>query len=399
MRGTDDKQASMFSVVSPEERIPADHPLRRIKALADAILAGMSGTFDAMYGKTGRPSIPPERLLKAQVLIALYSVRSDRQFCEQLDYNLLFRWFLDMNADEATFDASSFSRNRDRLLDHEVAATFFAGVVAQARAAHLMSPDHFTVDGTLIEAMASLKSFRRKDEDPADREPPDDPGNPTVNFHGEKRSNETHASTTDPEARLARKGGKESRMSYSAHALMENRNGLIVDFRVAEANGFAERRTAIAMLSDHVSKRRTTTVGADAGYDIADFVADLPCHQRDTAHLADPERPSKVGGRRQDHPPPRLRRQPTETKTRRGDLRLDEDLRRLPEDAIQGATPHAARRHAGRRDLQPAPNQPVATGRRVEQAPQHPGAAAIGGLSPSGRGQDTRVDCRFSAAC
>ncbi len=274
MRGTDDKQASMFSVVSPEERIPADHPLRRIKALADAILAGMSGTFDAMYGKTGRPSIPPERLLKAQVLIALYSVRSDRQFCEQLDYNLLFRWFLDMNADEATFDASSFSRNRDRLLDHEVAATFFAGVVAQARAAHLMSPDHFTVDGTLIEAMASLKSFRRKDEDPADREPPDDPGNPTVNFHGEKRSNETHASTTDPEARLARKGGKESRMSYSAHALMENRNGLIVDFRVAEANGFAERRTAIAMLSDHVSKRRTTTVGADAGYDIADFVAD-----------------------------------------------------------------------------------------------------------------------------
>ena len=264
----------MFSFVSPEKRIPVDHPLRRIKALADTILAGMSATFDAMYSQTGRPSIPPERLLKSQVLIALYSVRSDRQFCEQLDYNLLFRWFLDMNADEPTFDASSFSRNRDRLLDHDVAAKFFDAVVEQARAAHLMSHDHFTVDGTLIEAMASLKSFRRKDEQPADREPPDDPGNPTVNFHGEKRSNETHASTTDPEARLARKKGKESKMSYSAHALMENRNGLIVDFRVDEANGYAERRTAIEMLTDDVVKDRRITVAGDAGYDTADFVRD-----------------------------------------------------------------------------------------------------------------------------
>jgi transposase len=274
MRGTDDKQATMFSVVSPERRIPADHPLRRIKAMADEILTGLSPTFDAMYSTVGRPSIPPERLLKSQILIALYSVRSDRQFCEQLDYNLLFRWFLDMNADEPTFDASSFSRNRDRLLDHDVAAKFFAAVVAQARGAHLMSHDHFTVDGTLIEAMASLKSFRRKDEKPSDREPPDDPGNPTVNFHGEKRSNDTHASTTDPEARLARKKGKESKMSYSAHALMENRNGLIVDFRVEEANGYAERRTAIAMLDAHATKDRRITVGGDAGYDTADFVRD-----------------------------------------------------------------------------------------------------------------------------
>lgn len=275
MRGTDDKQASMFSVVSPERRIPADHPLRRIKAMADEILAGLSSTFDAMYSKVGRPSIPPERLLKAQILIALYSVRSDRQFCEQLDYNLLFRWFLDMNADEPTFDASSFSRNRDRLLDHDVAAKFFAGVVEQARGAHLMSHDHFTVDGTLIEAMASLKSFRRKDEKPADRDPPDDTGNPTVNFRGEKRSNVTHESTTDPEARLAKKAdGQASRMSYSAHALMENRNGLIVDFRVEEANGFAERRTAIQMLYENVVKDRCITVACDAGYDTADFVAD-----------------------------------------------------------------------------------------------------------------------------
>jgi transposase len=303
MRGADDKQASMFSVVSPEKRIAADHPLRRIKALADAILAELSPTFDAMYSSVGRPSIPPERLLKSQILMALYTVRSDRQFCEQLDYNLLFRWFLDMNADEPTFDASSFSRNRDRLLDHDVAAKFFAAVVAQARAAHLMSHDHFTVDGTLIEAMASLKSFRRKDEQPADREPPDDPGNPTVNFHGEKRSNATHASTTDSEARLARKKGKESKLSYSAHALMENRNGLIVDFRVDEANGYAERRTALAMLEANAVKGRRITVGGDAGFDTADFVRDCRAINV-TPHIAqtrDPRRRSAVDDRTTRH--------------------------------------------------------------------------------------------------
>jgi transposase len=303
MRGTDDKQSSMFSVVSPERRIPADHPLRRIKAMADEILADLSPTFDAMYSNVGRPSIPPERLLKSQILMALYSVRSDRQFCEQLDYNLLFRWFLDMNADEPTFDASSFSRNRDRLLDHDVAGKFFAGIVGQARAAHLMSHDHFTVDGTLIEAMASLKSFRRKDERPEDREPPDDPGNPTVNFHGEKRSNDTHASTTDPEARLARKKGKESKMSYSAHALMENRNGLIVDFRVEEANGYAERRAALAMLEDHAVKDRRITVGGDAGYDTADFVRDCRAINV-TPHIAqtrDTRRRSAIDARTTRH--------------------------------------------------------------------------------------------------
>jgi len=303
MRGTDDKQASMFSVVSPERRIPPDHPLRRIKAMADEILAQLSSTFDAMYSNVGRPSIPPERLLKSQILIALYSVRSDRQFCEQLDYNLLFRWFLDMNADEPTFDASSFSRNRDRLLDHDVAAKFFGAVVAQARAAHLMSHDHFTVDGTLIDAMASVKSFRRKDE-ASDREPPDDPGNPTVNFHGEKRSNETHASTTDPEAKLARKGrGKESKLSYSAHALMENRNGLIVDFRVEEANGYAERRTAIEMLYENAVKDRSITVAGDAGYDTADFVADCRAINV-TPHIAqtrDARRRSAIDGRTTRH--------------------------------------------------------------------------------------------------
>jgi transposase len=303
MRGADDKQASMFSIVSPERRIPMDHPLRRIKAMADEILAGLSSTFDAMYSKTGRPSIPPERLLKSQILMALYSVRSDRQFCEQLDYNLLFRWFLDMSADDATFDASSFSRNRDRLLDHGVAAKFFSAVVAQARAAHLMSSDHFTVDGTLIEAMASLKSFRRKDEKADKHEPPDDPGNPTVNFHGETRSNATHQSKTDPEAKLARKKGKESKMSYSAHALMENRNGLLVDFRVEEANGYAERDTALEMLADHVVQRRRVTVAGDAGYDTAAFVHD--CRALNvTPHIAqtrDPRRRSAIDDRTTRH--------------------------------------------------------------------------------------------------
>ena len=293
----------MFSLVSPEKRVAADHPLRRIKRMADDILLSLSPTFDAMYSSVGRPSIPPERLLKSQVLMALYSVRSDRHFCEQLDYNLLFRWFLDMNVDEPTFDASSFSRNRDRLLEHDVAKKFFAAVVEQARGAHLMSHDHFTVDGTLIEAWASLKSFRRKDEKKDDRDPPDDPGNPTVDFRGEKRSNDTHQSTTDPESRLARKKGKESRLSYSAHALMENRNGLIVDFRVDEANGFAERTSALEMLHDNVLKERRITVAGDKGYDTKDFVAD--CRFLGvTPHIAqtsDPRRSSAIDARTTRH--------------------------------------------------------------------------------------------------
>lgn len=319
---------------------------------------------------TPDPPDPPERLLKAQILMALYTVRSDRQFCEQLDYNLLFRWFLDMNADEPTFDASSFSRNRDRLLDHDVAGKFFAAVVGQARAAHLMSHDHFTVDGTLIEAMASLKSFRRKDEKPEDREPPDDPGSPTVNFHSEKRSNDTHASTTDPEARLARKKGKESKMSYSAHALMENRNGLLVDFRVEEANGYAERRSAIAMLKDNVVKDRRITVAGDAGYDTADFVRD--CREINvTPHIAqtrDTRRRSAVDGRTTRHPgyviSQRKRKLVEEI------FGVDENLRRLQTLAIQGSAAYAALREqwsqrrttcSGAAGCSPSPRDTAAT--------------------------------------
>lgn len=252
--------------------VPAEHPIRAIKKLADDALAQLSPVFDAMYATVGRPSIPPEYLLKAQLLIALYTIRSERQFCEQLGYNLLFRWFLDMDMTEPTFDATVFTKNRDRLLEHDVAGEFFRAVVLRAKRAHLMSSDHFTVDGTLIEACASLKSFKKKDR-PKDAPPPDDPGNPSVDFHGETCSNETHQSTTDPEAKLMRKGnGKEAKLSYSGHALMENRNGLVVDFRIAEANGFAERETALAMLDANKNKSGPVTMGADKAYDTHDFV-------------------------------------------------------------------------------------------------------------------------------
>src|SRR4051812_34843063 len=207
MRG-ESKQQSSFTLVQPAQRVPKDHPIRRIKELADQELRNLSPVLDAMYSGTGRPSIPPERLLKACLLIALFTVRSERQFCERLDYDLMFRFFLDMDMEAPTFDASTFAKNKERLLAADVARQFFEGVVRQAKAARLMSAEHFTVDGTLIEAWASVKSFKKKGA--KDEGPPDDPGNPTVNFHGEKRSNETHESTTDPESRLARKGPSQA---------------------------------------------------------------------------------------------------------------------------------------------------------------------------------------------
>ncbi len=271
MRGNESKQSSMLCLLSPEDRVPKDHPLRPIKRLAEAALTELSPLFDEMYSSTGRPSVPPEQLLKSQLLIALYSVRSERLFCEQLEYNLLFRWFLNMSMVEEIFDHSTFSLNRARLIEHDVARQFFHRVVEQARGAKLLSDEHFTVDGTLIDAWASMKSFRPKDEKP--NEPPDDPGNPTVNFRGEKRRNDTHASTTDPESRLARKGdGQPSRLAFSQHALMDNRHGLLVDLRMAEANGYAEREVALAMLSDETKPSRRRTVGADKGYDRRNFV-------------------------------------------------------------------------------------------------------------------------------
>ncbi len=277
MRGHATGQAMLFSSVSPEARVPATHPLRAVKTIADQVLQKLSRTFTDMYSPVGRPSIPPERLLKAQLVIALFSVRSDRLFCEMLDYNLLFRWFLDMALDEPTFDHSTFSANRDRLLQHAVAQQFFDEVVGYAREADLLSDEHFTVDGTLIAAHASLKSFKPKASPQGPPAPPEDPGNPSVDFHGEKRANATHQSTTDPEARLARKGrGKEAKLSFSGHVLMENRHGLCVELRLAPATGTAERDAAEWMLDRQIHQGvAPTSLGADKGYHATAFVQGL----------------------------------------------------------------------------------------------------------------------------
>ena len=282
MRGTDHQQADMYSYLSPEIRVRADHPLRAIRTLCDKALANMSQRFDSMYAKTGRPSIAPERLLRAQLIQMLYSVRSERLLMEEIDYSMLFRWFVGMNLDEPVWDVTVFTKNRDRLLEGDVAREFLGEVLNQAREKNLTSDEHFTVDGTLLEACASLKSFQRKDQK---KDPPDDPGNPTVNFHGEKRSNETHQSTTDADALLARKGnGKEAKLSYNANLLTENRNGLIVNTQVFQANGTAERDAALVVLEQLPGGYRVT-VGADKGYDTRGFVAECR-NLRVTPHVA-----------------------------------------------------------------------------------------------------------------
>lgn len=286
MRGEVVSQQAMFSYLSPEARVPATHPLRPIKAMADQVLATLSPTFDEMYSQMGRPSIPPERLLKGELLLALFSLRGHRLFCEQLAYNILFRWFLDMSLDAPVFDHSTFSQNSERLLQHEVARRFFDAVVRYAQREGLLSDEHFTVDGTLIEAWASLKSVKPKAA-PSAAAPPDDPGNPTVDFHGDRRTNATHQSTTDPEARLARKGaGKEATLCFSGHVLMENRHGLCVDLQIAPATGTAERETALAMLRRQARRGiRPCTLGADKGYHCRDFVRRLR-RRRIRPHLA-----------------------------------------------------------------------------------------------------------------
>ena len=269
MRGKRKAQVTMLAFVDLEQRVPATHPLRTVKALADQATAELSPVFDQMYARVGRPSIPPERLLKASLLIAFYSVRSERAFCEELDYNLLFRWFLDLELIEPSFDATVFTKNRRRLLEHEVGRQLFDRVLGAAHAQGLLSDEHFTVDGTLIEAAASLKSFRPRAGEPRAPRDDDDPGNPSVDFHGEKRSNATHQSTTDREARLLRKGpGKEAKLVFLGHALMENRNGLVVDFQISEATGTAER-DAVPELLDRARQRRfrPRTLGADKNYD------------------------------------------------------------------------------------------------------------------------------------
>jgi transposase len=273
MRGADERSDFLFSYVSPEQRVPADHPLRPIRQMTDAALARLSERFEAMYSELGRPSIPPEQLLRALLLQALYTIRSERLLIEQLDYNLLFRWFVGLSMDEAIWDHSTFSKNRDRLLAGDIATAFFRAILAEAREHRLLSDEHFTVDGTLLEAWASQKSFRPKEEATSGT-PPDDRGNPTVNFRGERRKNDTHQSTTDPDARMYKKGtGRPAQLAYLAHVLMENRFGLVVDTRVTPADGYGERDAALMMAADLPGGR--VTLAGDKGYDYPEFVSEL----------------------------------------------------------------------------------------------------------------------------
>jgi len=269
MRGDDRQQAGMWSYISPEQRVPADHPLRPLRAMVDGAMAELSAEFAKLYSPVGRPSIAPEKLLRALLLQVLYSVRSERLLMEQLDYNLLFRWFVGLNMDDPVWDVTVFTKNRHRLLAGDIARAFFERVLAQARQQGVLSDEHFTVDGTLIEAWASLKSFKRKDTVGT---PPDDPGNPTVNFHGERRRNETHASTTDPDARLFRKGyGQEAKLCYQGHVLMDNHHGLAVAGCVTRATGRGERAAALELVGA-LEPRGRVTLGADKAYDTRDFV-------------------------------------------------------------------------------------------------------------------------------
>jgi len=302
MRGDDRQTGWMFSYVSPEERVPADHPLRAIRRMTDAIFERLSPHFDQLYSRIGRPSIPPEKLLRALLLQGLYTIRSERLLIEQLQYNLLFRWFVGLSMDDPVWDATTFTKNRDRLLEGAIAAAFFREVLAEAEAAGLVSDDHFTVDGTLLEAWASQKSFRRRD---TPRNTPDDPGNPTINFRGEARTNDTHESTTDPDARLYKKStGAEAKLAYLGHLLMENRHGLIVDAVVTAATGTAERDAALAMLGDLPATGRIT-VGGDKNFDTRDFVRSLRA-LRVTPHVAQypdtTHRHSAIDARTTRHP-------------------------------------------------------------------------------------------------
>ena len=275
MRGSDERSGSLFSYVDLEARVRADHPLRTIREIANGALADLTGEFALLYPpRLGRPSIAPERLLRAMLLQAFYGIRSERQLMERMEFDLLFRWFVGLGVDEAAWDHSSFSKNRDRLLEGEIAAKFLSAVVSQPKVKRLLSSDHFSVDGTLLEAWASIKSFRRKDGGDNDASGPG--RNAERNFHKEKRSNETHRSVTDPEARLYRKGdGQPARLCYMGHALMENRNGLVVGGRVTSATGTAEREAALALVDRARTSSRRITLGADKAYDVAQFVTAL----------------------------------------------------------------------------------------------------------------------------
>ena len=362
MRGDDEQSGHLFSYLSPEQRVPADHPLRAIRTMTDEALRRLSPRFASMYAKTGRPSIPPEHLLRALLIQVLYSVRSERMLMEQLEYNLLFRWFVGLGMDDAVWAPTTFTKNRDRLLDGDIARAFFEDVVDQARGRRLLSAEHFTIDGTLLEAWAGQKSFKRKDQP---REPPDNPGNPTVNFHGEKRSNQTHQSTTDPESRLFKKAkGHEAKLAYLGEVLMENRHGLVVDACVVPATGTGERDAAMQ------PRRRSAVAPRDhrrrQGLRHPRLRRAPAAARGDAARRAQSEKP---GARRTHHTAPRLRHQSAGPQTHRGSLWLDEDHRRHAEAPSSRRSPRELAVPLRRRGLQSGPHADVA-GDRMSPAPQ-----------------------------
>jgi transposase len=310
MRGLDQRTGELFSYVDLEARVRADHPLRPIRSIVNEALAALESEFAPLYARVGRPSIPPEKLIRAMLLQAFYSIRSERQLMERLDYDLLFRWFVGLGIDDAAWDHSTFSKNRDRLLEGDLAAKVLATVLTQPRVKRLLSTDHFSVDGTLIEAWASMKSFKPKSsssgEDPkgGSGDPPAESGrNADTTFRGERRSNATHASTTDPDARLYRKGdGKEAKLCFMGHVLMENRSGLLVGACLTRADGHAERVAALALIEPHADRPRAVTLGADKGFDAEDFINELRA-MKVTPHVAQNQtRRSAIDGRTTRHP-------------------------------------------------------------------------------------------------
>jgi transposase len=344
MRGEDEASEGLFSYVSCAARVPKDHPLRSIRRLVDGALGALSGDFAKLYAKLGRPSIPPEKLLRALLLQAFYSVRSERQLMEQLDYNLLFRWFVGLSMDAPIWDVTVFTKNRERLLEGDVAAKFFIAVLDQAEVKQLLSNDHFSVDGTLIEAWASMKSFRRKDG----KDQPPDPGrNGERGFHKEKRSNETHGSTTDPDARLYRKGdGQGAKLSYMGHILMENRNALIVETELTKASGTAERDAALAMIGRHSPSTRRITLGGDKGFDVTDFVGKLR-ERNVTPHIAVDAHLTKTGKTRKTAIDGRTTRHPGYTISQRIRKRIEEGFGYIKTVAILRKTRHRGTARVG----------------------------------------------------
>ncbi|MFC3320569.1 IS5 family transposase [Mesorhizobium cantuariense] len=319
MRGGDNRTGELFSYVDLEARVRRDHPLRTIRAIVNEALSALEREFAALYSPIGRPSIPPEKLLRAMLLQAFYSIRSERLLMERLEYDLLFRWFVGIGVDDAAWDYSVFSKNRDRLLEGDIAAKFLNAVLARPKVKKLLSTDHFSVDGTLIEAWASIKSFKPKD---GPDEPPSGGGgrNEEADFHGQKRSNETHASTTDPDARLYRKGkGKEAKLSFMGHGLMENRHGLLVDACLTPADGHAERVAALHMIEPHADRPRAITLGGDKGYDAQDFINELRS-MKVTPHVA-----QNTNGRRSSI---------DRRTTRHGDYAVSQRIRKRIEEAF-----------------------------------------------------------------